>query len=671
VESGTSPTRIGWWLAAALLLVPPLVQGGTPRLPTLVVELGICGLLAAWALAWGRAPRRDLRLSALDALLGFLTFWVLFSTLFAPYYHAAEGASVQILCYLALYWCLAYNPSFAGLSLALGAVRVQAGLQSLLVLGAGLAGEDRPAGTFYNPNFLAGFLAVALLLLVGAQIFPAPGGARRSRLRLALAAGEATLLLAALLVTGSRGGVLALLAGLALLLLVRSSRAAAVGIAAIVAGLLLVPNPFVQRLQTLPQTDNFAFTRLSIWKSAWSMLLDHPWLGIGLGQFEYVSSRYAFPVVTHWAKYTRVAENAHCEYLQSGAELGFPGLLVALGVVALLAQAAIVRLRTLPRAAWGPIVTLLAATVAIAAQAAVDFPLHAPPAALLLVVLAAGLRLNGVTGPERVVSLNLRPAYAGAIALVALLLAAVAVRPVVAFTCFLRSLGAPVNLLNEKWALEEAPRAKLAPGEAIRLAGAAARIDFINAPYRRALGSLLFQGFLRGERGDDALQQALYNLNYAAELNPNQFQYEANLGQAMTTLARREPPGRERLAAALAHYRRAAALAPYQLQVWTEIGMLEEELGGAPAAEAAFRRAVGLEEYFLRGWFNLGTFYARHGRLVEAREAFERGAALAEKAPSLLPTTKAEADLLAVKPQVFYNELQKVRQQEGAGKPLT
>ena len=50
------------------------------------------------------------------------------------------------------------------------------------------------------------------------------------------------------------------------------------------------------------------------------MMLDHPWVGIGLGQYEYISTRYAFPIETHWAKYTRVAENAHSEYLQAGAE---------------------------------------------------------------------------------------------------------------------------------------------------------------------------------------------------------------------------------------------------------------------------------------------------------------------------------------------------------------
>ncbi len=636
-------------------------------MPALVVNLGILSLVVYWSRTWARAPRRELRLNALDALLGFLVFWSLFSTLFAPYYHPAEGASLAIACYVALYAYLSFNPSYAGLSLAIGAVRAQAGFQSLLVLGEAIGfGRDRPAGTFFNPNFLAGFLAAALLLVVGGQIFLTPGAARRP-LRTALAVAEGALLFAALVTTSSRGGALALAIGLLLLLGLRSWKVAAAAFSATLVALLAIPNPLIQRLQMLPHTDDFAFTRLAVWKSSLSMMLDHPWVGIGLGQYEYVSTRYPFPIETHWAKYTRVAENAHSEYLQAGAELGIPGILVALGVVALLAWAALARLRALPRASWGPIATLLAACASIAVQAAVDFPLHTPPTALLLVLLAAGLRLHGVTGPERTVSFHVRPFYAVSVGLLAAALALAAARPVVGFWYYLGGIGAPRNLLREKWSLEEAPRTEPPLEESTRLIGLAARIDFINAPYHRALGGLYFQSFLRGTGGPAALKRALYHLNYAAELNPNQYQYAVNLGQAMTSLAHRDPPGRERLEAALGHYRHAVELAPFQFTVYSDIGLLTDELGDYAAAEAAFRRAVAIEEYYLRGWFNLGTFYARHGRLAEAREAFGRGATLAEKARKLVPTTKAEAELLAIKPDVFYNELKKIQAQERAG----
>jgi O-antigen ligase len=636
-------------------------------LPALFVRLGIISLVVYWVATWVRAPRRELRLNALDVLLAFFVFWSAFSLLFAPYYHAAEAAALTIFCYVALYGYLSFNPSFAGLSLVLRAVRAQAALQSMLVLGQAIGyGRVRPAGTFFNPNFLAGFIAIALVLVIGGQLFPPPGGERRP-VRWLLAAAEGALLLAALLTTESRGGTLALFAGVLLLFVVRSWKVAVAACSLAAVALLAIPNPLLRRLISLPHSDNFAFTRLSVWKGALSMMLDHPWLGIGLGQYEYVSSRYAFPILTHWAKYTRVAETAHSEYLQAGAELGLPGILVALGAVALLAQAGVARLRALPRASWGPIATMLAAAASLAVHAAVDLPFHTPTGALLLVALVAGLRLHGVTGPERTISLRVRPFYAVSVGLIALVLAAAAARPLVGFWYYLGGIGAPRNLFNEKWSLEEAPRRELPLEESTRLVGLAARVDFPNAPYRRALGGQYFQLYQHGTGGQAALRQALYQLNFAAELNPNQFQYAVNLGQAMTTLARLEPSGRGRLEEALGHYRHAIELAPYQFPVWTEIGLLADELGDAAAAEAAFRRAVEIEEFYLRGWFNLGTFYARHGRLAQAREAFARGAALAEKARTLVPTSRAEADLVALKPSLFYNELEKIRSQERTG----
>jgi tetratricopeptide (TPR) repeat protein len=265
------------------------------------------------------------------------------------------------------------------------------------------------------------------------------------------------------------------------------------------------------------------------------------------------------------------------------------------------------------------------------------------------------------------VQFRVRPLYAAAAGLAVLALAGAAVRPVAGFWCFLGGIGAPRNLLREKWALEEAPRLDVPPGESARLLGLAARIDFVNSSYHRALGSRLFQGYLRGEAGDEALRAALYHLNYAAELNPNQHQYAVNLAEAMISLARLHPPGRERLEEALGHYRRAAELAPFQHAIQTEIGQLADRLGDTAAAEGAFRRTVALEEFALRGWYNLGAFLARHGRYAEAREVFARGAELAERSRSFTPQSAAERELVALEPAVFYNELRKIEAIEHPG----
>jgi O-antigen ligase len=618
--------------------------------------------------AWARAPRRELRVGAVDIVLSCLLFWVLFSTVAAPYYHAAEGAALLCICYALLYWHLAFHPSFAGLRTALGAVRIQAAFQAALALAqAGGSGTLRPAGTFFNPNFLAGFIAAALLLALGAAIFPDPAAGRPPRGRRALQLAEVVLLLAALFATGSRGGFLAFAAGCCVLLLSRSLRTALVAGAAGLAALLVLPNPLLERLRHLPEGDPFAFSRLGIWKGAVTMMLDHPWLGIGLGQYEFFSPRYAFPVEGHWARYARVAENPHSAYLQAGAELGLVGLALVLALLALLTIPAVRRLRAPADEARGQVATLLAVCTAIAVHAAVDFSLHTPPTALLLVLVAAGLRVRGAGGAGRAVQFRVRPAYAAVSGLAALVLAAAAVRPVAGFWHFLGGIGAPRNLLREKWSLTEAPPREVPVAESIRLLDLAVRIDPANANYHRALGSRLFQVSLRGEARGGSLRAALYHLNYAAELNPNQHQYEVNLAEAMTSLARVDPPGTRRLEEALGHFRRAAELAPFQPALQIEIGLLAERLGDAAAAEAAFRRAVALEEYGLRGWYSLGTFLARRGRYSEARETFERGASLAERSRAFRPASAAERDLIALEPAVFYNELRRIEAIEHPG----
>ena len=212
--SDRNPSLVGWWLTATLLLLTPLVQGGTPRLPSLVVNLGILSLVVFWAGTWARTPRRELRLNALDALLGFLVFLSLFSTLFAPYYHPAKRPTRHRLLCRAV--CVSVVQS--ELCRAFHRARRGQGAGGFPVV-PGARGGDRllpgpPRGDLFQPQ-LSGRLPRRCVppgrrrpdllpdwLTVGARC------ARRSP------PPKGSLLLAALLTTGSRGGTLALAAGL-------------------------------------------------------------------------------------------------------------------------------------------------------------------------------------------------------------------------------------------------------------------------------------------------------------------------------------------------------------------------------------------------------------------------------------------------------------------------
>jgi O-antigen ligase len=649
-------SRAGWYLLAAFFLFTPLIQGGTPRLPTMIVQCAIFCLAIFWLreLGW-KAPCQSLKVTILDGLLALFLFWALFSFLFAPYQHSAGRGLLLLLCYSLLYWWLVLHPSPRGFETALYAAVAQGVFQAGLVWyrweGAVF---PRPSGTFHNVNFMAGFLAVCVLLAAGRVVFPS---ARRRSLALTAAwSGAALLMATALFMSGSRGGVLAFAVGMTLLLWFRRPVLALGGAVTGLAALFLVPNPWVSRVATLTEVDVYAYSRLAIWKSSLKMMLDHPWFGVGLGQFQYFSPRYAFPVTSHWARYGRVAENAHNEYLQVGAEMGVMGLALWLTALALILFWFLGAVRGKGTVVKEAVVPAGAAMAAMLAHAGVDFILHVPPLALLLVLLAAGIRVHGVTGPSWIMEFRFRKGYALILLLFFVLLTGLAVRPVAGFWYFLEGIGAPRNLLREKWSLEEAPRREITHSEAIRSLEKAVAVDPRNSAYHNALGSRYFRMSLLGEGAGELRRKGLFHANYAAELNPNNDRYANSLGEAMESLS--GVSGNPRfLEEARSHYHRVRSLTPRNYAIYEKIGFVAERLGETGEAEEMFRSVVELEPNYLRGWYNLGVFLARRGRANDARRAMEQGAEAAGTAEGRRVDTAYERRLVDFEPQMFDNWL--------------
>jgi O-antigen ligase len=66
---------------------------------------------------------------------------------------------------------------------------------------------------------------------------------------------------------------------------------------------------------------NFAVVeRAAHWYAAWRMFSDHPWTGVGLGNYATAYERYALP------RWPDPLGHAHNYYLNIAAEAGLPGL---------------------------------------------------------------------------------------------------------------------------------------------------------------------------------------------------------------------------------------------------------------------------------------------------------------------------------------------------------
>jgi putative inorganic carbon (hco3(-)) transporter len=230
--------------------------------------------------------------------------------------------------------------------------------------------EPRIAGPVGDPNYFAQML----LIVVPLALFAAWEEGRR---HLRLVAWIATaVIVAAITLTYSRGGALALGFVLILALLAHGTdiRKVALGLALLGAGLFVAPTGFQERLATvtelLPGDDDTTLyrdssfqERLLLGRVAWEMFASHPLRGVGAGNYTTRFDEYAHRVPSAARDYAvdDADRYPHNLFLELGAEGG----IVLLGAfAALMAYVLTVLLRARQRfrkVADGPMAALATA----------------------------------------------------------------------------------------------------------------------------------------------------------------------------------------------------------------------------------------------------------------------------------------------------------------------
>jgi O-antigen ligase len=392
----------------------------------------------------------------------FLALTVL-GAVFAPFFFAAWLTCLEIAVWFAVLLLAARSgeellPNLRRLVVAVAAAQGLLALYQRMILG-----EARPPGTFLNPNYLACWLAMALILSAGAWRRDLPASAKA--ITLALAAPSA----AALFLTGSRGGMLALAAGLLWLLLRswRSLRPAErrLSVVVIVVALTLVGWRMAGRLQ---EDDPFRYQRAKIWKATAGMVMEEPWWGTGPGQFGLAASSHQFADGNGPLQYDRSFRIPHSDLLRAPAEFGIPAALALFAAVVL----AVLEISRRRFAEAGP----QAALIAVGFQALVDDPSHWPAVYLLTAVLLGRL-LSRPAAPSPALP---KAALAG---LVAVLLLVFAVGDVAPTASHLRAVELPAYDLTAEQGMDLTTVLRLNPihpgywrRRAESLAGGSARL---------------------------------------------------------------------------------------------------------------------------------------------------------------------------------------------------
>lgn len=293
----------------------PVAIGGIRNLS------GAAGVLGLWAVvSLIRTPVMGQSLNALAVLLSSLIAAVLISRLSRD----QKGFTTLLL------------------SLVIGGTLL-AGIGVNEFLGKWKSGDPqlRSFGTFFNPNFLAGYLLLTLPVTLSAF-----ATTQERLLTLILGIGVA-LQSACLLLTASRAGAAMGIAALVVWLLLSAYANALkqnlkqIGIGLLIflvsAGLASAPTlgriahsaevnsgSVAQSTPTDTQSHSGAYRRLT-WTGTMRMVTANPIIGTGIGSYDVTYPQYTLAAPT---------AHAHNSFLQWAGETGFPGLLALLAALA-------------------------------------------------------------------------------------------------------------------------------------------------------------------------------------------------------------------------------------------------------------------------------------------------------------------------------------------------
>jgi putative inorganic carbon (HCO3(-)) transporter len=300
------------------LLVSPDWAVSLPKLAGLWLDLTI-GAAAYWALSADGERGLDARQSAILPLRG-----------------AAPPQSAIVLAGLGAALALAtpFTADFAG---KVSSLLPGAWARSLPNLVPGLTRDsfgNVQAGI--HANELGGTLALLLPFALALLLLPGTRTVGGRRLPPAVFLTVVALIGAALLLLGSRSGLLGALAGAGVVIWWARPRWR--GGYVLAAGLLIVAGVALAllRAEDPASVDTVSF-RLELWARTVPMIRDAPFTGIGLNAFPLVQPDL-YPILRHEA--TGFVAHAHNVYLQTAVDLGVPGLIAFLALLAGVAGAA-------------------------------------------------------------------------------------------------------------------------------------------------------------------------------------------------------------------------------------------------------------------------------------------------------------------------------------------
>lgn len=253
-----------------------------------------------------------------------------------------------------------------------------------------------PFGSFVNRHNFAAYMEMTIAVPLGLMF---AGAVQRDRRLLVITA--IGLMGIALLLSGSRGGLVALLAEIFFLIILttktKSHRKLALKIALsvalvaviVVGSTLIGGESSLTRLAETSASKDFTTDRTHIWSVTLDVITNNLPFGAGLGAFSVAYTPY-----DSLSGLERV-EQAHNDYLQVLADAGIVGLIIGAFFVFWLFRTGLQNIKTENTFRRGVAVGALSGCFAILVHSIFDFVLHTTAVSLLFLILVSLVALSG------------------------------------------------------------------------------------------------------------------------------------------------------------------------------------------------------------------------------------------------------------------------------------
>lgn len=392
--------RVINYILIAIVCFLPLFNGGKGFGAFCAVNVLLFGL-GLWVMY--RLRKKDQVLIAavpqFNAWVSWFYIIVLLNLFFTVYLYATVIEWIRITGYILLYLLLSLTAgsdrkSFTSLiRQTLVLVIIFSSIEAIIIIIQTLL-RLAPRGTMPNENVAASYILIGLMGMLAYVLF----NYETTRRKKAMVILSALVLMGALLLSHSRGILIALVAATGVLIKLKYKKwgLTAVFLTAL-AILAFSPISFFDTVFKI--NTPYSYRRIYIWQSAWEIIKTRPCFGWGMGNFGLAYPRFnmpSFDTVLHYGKITRFAHN---EFLQIAAEMGLPALGIFLGIIRYVFKAG----RDLSREnffSWTQAAGFAAFT-GIIVHSLVDFNLHLPAITFIAVILGTSLLFGSSASQDK------------------------------------------------------------------------------------------------------------------------------------------------------------------------------------------------------------------------------------------------------------------------------